>query len=223
MRQHPHIIHINRALELQFRGDDLVNALNRSTQCTYANFRYASLLSQYNLIQIFCNFVGFRGFAKSMKPFIFSRSEVPESLKRFGLISVIKAPKARGFCSSPWSEKNRASTAVSGRYISACWRKLTAKSRGVSANSDQGQFLVARKKQPCKATGDTGALFGNLSTSRRELPCLLGALRWLHRAGVQTSNKEVVIMRSIIPDFVERQKCSPTLQELWTRCCSLTP
>ena len=25
MRQHPHIIHINRALELQFRGDDLAN------------------------------------------------------------------------------------------------------------------------------------------------------------------------------------------------------
>lgn len=78
----------------------------------------------------------------------------------------------------------------------------------MSANSDQGQFLVARKKQLCKATGDTGALFGNLSTSRRELLCLLGALRWLHRASVQTSTKEVVIMRSIIPDFVERQKCS---------------
>lgn len=98
------IIHINRALELQFRGDDLVRANNRSTQCTYANFRYASLLSQY-IIQIFCNFVGFRGFPKSMKPFIFSRSEVPESVKRFGLNSVIKAPKARGLLFVPVMQK----------------------------------------------------------------------------------------------------------------------
>lgn len=149
-----------------------------------------------------------------MKPFIFSRFRGSRELKRFDDLGY-QLIKVEGFLVRPrYADKNRASTAVSGRYISACWRKLTAKSRGVSANSDQGQFLVARKKQPCKATGDTGALFGNLSTSRRELPCLLGALRWLHRAGVQTSKKEVVIMRSIIPDIVERQKCSPTLKEL---------
>lgn len=40
-----------------------------------------------------------------MKPFVFSRSEVPESLKRFGLNSVVKVPKSRGFLFVPVMQK----------------------------------------------------------------------------------------------------------------------
>lgn len=84
-----------------------------------------------------------------MKPFIFSRSEVPESVKRFGLNSVSKAPKSRGFFVRPcYAEKNRA-TAVAGRGINSCWRQLEAKSFGVYARSDHGQLVVIRTMQPC--------------------------------------------------------------------------
>ena len=44
----PWIIHINRAFELQFGGDDLVRQINRSTQCTYGYVKVLHFLSQWN-------------------------------------------------------------------------------------------------------------------------------------------------------------------------------
>ena len=44
----PWIIHINRAFELQFGGDDLVRLINRSTQCTYGYVKVLHFSSQWN-------------------------------------------------------------------------------------------------------------------------------------------------------------------------------
>ena len=94
MRQHPCIIHINRALERQFRVTILVNSSNRSTLCTYVYFRSAKKGSQAEILHIIdvngnCNInrSSFLFYCRSNAP--------PESLNGL-MISVINLSKARG-------------------------------------------------------------------------------------------------------------------------------